>query len=176
MQSSPHISIVIPTHNRHEQLKHCLQALVCLDCAGIQFEVVVVDDGSPMPVCDVVNAFVDTLDVTLVSQNQMGPAAARNAGANRAQGEFLAFIDDDCIPSRGWLVALATQFTMHPDALLGGQLTHDTSINIYAVTSQLILDPDFLYIGGDTNAYISYYGAHSPLRPLLPCNHGAPNG
>src|SRR5439155_4504610 len=35
------------------------------------------------------------------------PAANRNHGAKHARGEWLAFVDDDCLPDKGWLEAIA---------------------------------------------------------------------
>jgi len=69
--------------------------------------VIVVDDGSEMPLEAVVAAFHDQLDVTLLTEPHAGPATARNTGAVRAKGEFLAFTDDDCTPASDWLQTLA---------------------------------------------------------------------
>src|SRR5437867_3420967 len=86
----PVFSIVVPTYRRPKQLAACLQALAKLDYARERFEVIVVDDGSTTPPEAVVTSFQDRLQVTLVLQPHAGSAAARNTGAERARGEYLA--------------------------------------------------------------------------------------
>src|ERR1041384_7781769 len=96
-------SVVIPTYNNPQQLADCLQSLAEMKYSSDHFEVVVVDDGSNVSPEPVVNSFLNRLHVTLVTQKNAGPAAARNAGAQVARGKFLAFTDDDCRVSPDWL-------------------------------------------------------------------------
>ena len=49
------------------------------------------------------------VQTSLVVVEHAGPAAARNAGAARAKGELLAFTDDDCQVTAGWLRAFAAR-------------------------------------------------------------------
>ena len=102
-QDQPFFSIIVPTYNRPRQLADCLRALSALDYPRRRFEVIVVDDGSASPLAEVVAPFHPLFRLTLVTQDNAGPAAARNTGAALAQGEFLAFTDDDCLPSGRWL-------------------------------------------------------------------------
>ena len=104
------------------------------------FEVIVVDDGSPSPPDAVVQRFRDRLDISLLTAVHGGPAAARNHGAQRAAGEFLAFTDDDCRPAPDWLQALVARCAAAPDHIIGGRTVNALTANPYAVTSQLILD------------------------------------
>lgn len=98
------ISVVIPTRNRLVSLKRLLAALAEQELAPDQFEVIVSDDGST----DGTGRFLETSAIRHVRKNcSEGPAAARNAGAARSQAPWLAFIDDDAIPSPGWLAAAA---------------------------------------------------------------------
>ena len=99
VKNPPFFSIVVPTYQRPVQLAACLQALSRLDYARERFEVIVVDDGSPTPPKAVVESLRDRLQLTLHLQRHAGPAAARNAGAMRARGKYLAFTDDDCLPA-----------------------------------------------------------------------------
>jgi GT2 family glycosyltransferase len=48
-----------------------------------------------------------------------GPAANRNCGARRATGEWLVFLDDDCLPDAGWLAAYGQAATTDADVLEG---------------------------------------------------------
>lgn len=78
----PDISVIIPTYNRPRQLAQCLEALSAT--RGGNFEVIVVDDGSPEPAEAVTHTFADRLDIICLRQKNAGPASARNAG--RADG------------------------------------------------------------------------------------------
>jgi glycosyltransferase involved in cell wall biosynthesis len=133
-------SIIIPTYNRPQQLTNCLKAIDCIDYPRDRFEVIIVDDGSPMSLDNVVAPFQQRLTIELIRQDNAGPAAARNTGSAHAKGQFLAFTDDDCQPDPHWLQAFDRGFTEFPHALLGGYTINQLSDNIYAEASQLLLD------------------------------------
>lgn len=141
----PFISVIIPTFGRPRQLGECLDALASQTWPRDRFEVVVVDDGSPMPLEHVVDRYRDRLGLRLVRQENSGPAAARNVGATVARGSLLAFTDDDCLPESGWLEALARSHRRKPRSILGGAMVNDCAGNLYAVTSQLILDSAYAF-------------------------------
>jgi GT2 family glycosyltransferase len=92
------LSIVIPTYNRLEQLKKVLQGLEKQTCPGIDFEVLVVSDGST----DETNAFLQSstppLQLRAFFQPNQGVAAARNIGIAEASGKLILFLDDDVFP------------------------------------------------------------------------------
>jgi GT2 family glycosyltransferase len=113
--------------------------LIYLDYPRDRFEVIVVDDGSKLPPEAVVESFRDQLDVTLLAQAHAGPATARNTGAARAKGEFLAFTDDDCAPDPGWLNALAARLTTAPTYLLGGRTLNALPENLYSAATHLLV-------------------------------------
>jgi glycosyltransferase involved in cell wall biosynthesis len=136
----PFFSVIVPTYNRPTRLNRCLQALAAQTYPREKFEVIVVDDESPTPLAEVTNEFAAKLDVTLISQPRSGPGAARNLGAARARGEFLAFTDDDCEPAPDWLSNLAARFEQTPTHLVGGHTVNGVRENIYSETSQVLLD------------------------------------
>jgi GT2 family glycosyltransferase len=160
MDRQPIFSIVIPTYQRPRQLAACLQSLTRLDYPRADFEVVVVDDGSELPTDEVVRPFRDQLDTVSLRQANAGPAAARNAGAARAQGTFLAFTDDDCTPAPQWLQALAKHFATSPDCAIGGRTHNALPTNPYATASQLLIS--YLY---------SYYNSRSSEARFFASNN-----
>ena len=145
---TPTFSIVIPTYNRPAQLNVCLQACARLDYPDDRFEVIVVDDGGSSSLDAMAARFHGVLKLKLLRQENAGPAAARNKGASEATGEYLAFTDDDCAPESNWLQELASQFSVSPDCVVGGQTINALSDNIYSTASQLLIS--YLY---------SYYNA-----------------
>lgn len=101
----PTISVVVPTYNRVARLRHVLDALERQNLPSGSFEVIVVSDGSN----DGTESFLKVLRPAMrfrwLSQNNRGPGAARNAGVDKAMGEFIVFIDDDVVPEVGLLAA-----------------------------------------------------------------------
>ena len=134
--------MVVPTYNRVESLDACLSALAAQDQPRDAFEVIVVDDGSRKPPRELVARFESVMQVRLIEQRNAGPAAARNVGASVARAPFLAFTDDDCRPSPGWLTALGAALDARPESAVGGPVVSCLT-NPCALASQLLVD--FLY-------------------------------
>jgi glycosyltransferase involved in cell wall biosynthesis len=136
-------SVIVPTYQRRESLERCLAALATQDIGRDRFEVVVVNDGGADSPRDVVERYREPLDVRLIEQANAGPAAARNAGAAIARGEYLVFTDDDCLPDAPWLSALAHSAGLHPGCAVGGRVVNALTDGIYSHASQQLID--FLY-------------------------------
>jgi GT2 family glycosyltransferase len=101
------------------------------------------------PLAGVVAAFKSTLNVTLLRQENAGPAAARNFGASRARGESLVFLDDDCAPARDYLNALDAQLTASPGCMIGGHTLNALTGNVYSTASQMLCDYLYSYYNAD---------------------------
>ncbi|HLI88634.1 MAG TPA: mycofactocin biosynthesis glycosyltransferase MftF [Ktedonobacteraceae bacterium] len=122
LQDWPGVSIVIPTHNRAQQLERCLRSLLSLDYPAPCLEIIVVDDGSSdetpaLLQCMQQEAAQQDISLrTLRHHGQKGVAVARNTGAAAAQHDLIAYIDSDCVASARWLAELVPAFQ---DAHLG---------------------------------------------------------
>jgi GT2 family glycosyltransferase len=110
------LSIVISSQDRARELARCLQSLAP-ELSEIH-EIIVVDDGSADDTA-VVAAVAGCTVVRLGTRS--GICVARNAGAARAAGELLAFIDDDTVVDPGWAAGLRRAFAQGP-ALVGGEI------------------------------------------------------
>ncbi|MGB3189448.1 MAG: glycosyltransferase [Limnoraphis sp.] len=149
MMNQPFFSIVIPTYNRPERLKNCLQSITNLNYSRDRFEVIIIDDGSSMSLEPVVTPFHQQIEITFITQPNAGPASARNTGAAKARGKFIVFTDDDCQPKPNWLNSLESQFTLTPDSLLGGKTLNALPENLYSTASQLLIDYLYEYYNAD---------------------------
>jgi len=114
---NPQISVVIPTYNRRQLLEQVSLSLKAQTLDAHLFEVIIVSDGST----DDTHAFLEDFCVEnpnfrWFSQENKGPAAARNRGIQGAQGEIIAFTDDDCIVDENWLLEIKKAFEASPDA------------------------------------------------------------
>jgi GT2 family glycosyltransferase len=99
--SMPAISVVIPTCNRHVDLERCLDKLAPqLEAVG-GVQIIVTDDGDAE---QTEKSLAGKFPTVLWTQGpRRGPAANRNHGVKVAQGEWLVFLDDDCIPDPDFL-------------------------------------------------------------------------
>ena len=148
MIGEPSFSIVVPTYNREEKLAPCLKSLAHLRYPRHSFEVIVVNDGGAAP-DTMAGSLGRDLDVKLIHQTHAGSAAARNTGAARARGQFLAFTDDDCVPDPNWLTALARRFSATPDHLIGGRTLNALPHNLFSTASQLLATYLYSYYNAD---------------------------
>jgi GT2 family glycosyltransferase len=137
------ISVVIPSYDRPAQLDACLDALGRSTYPREGFEVVVVDDGSPTPLDDIVARHARSLRIALERQPNAGPAAARNRGAAVARGSVLAFTDDDCTPEPNWLTVLARHVAERPGHMIGGRAVNVLTSNPFSSASQHLVS--YLY-------------------------------
>ena len=156
-------TIVVPTYGRARQLQACLEALA-VQSFREPWEVVVVDDGSPDAVSGVAEAFSGRFDLRVIRQGNAGPAAARNRGVEEARGELVAFTDDDCLPDRAWLETLVRAARERPGAMLGGTTVNGLPGELFASTSQLIVDLVYEHFNADPdNAY--FFASNNMLCP-----------
>jgi GT2 family glycosyltransferase len=149
MGDATDFSIIIPTYNRPAQLDRCLSALTGLDYPRDRFEVIVVDDGSTTPVEERAASFHRCLDLIVCSAPHAGPSHARNLGAEHASGRYLAFTDDDCEPTPGWLHALDARASDSPRTIIGGQTLNALPENLYSTLSQLVVEAAYAYYNTD---------------------------
>lgn len=111
------ISVIIPTCNRNDLLRKCLDKLdSCVQALPqVEYEVIVSDDSKQ-------NAAKDFIKTNYkwtiwVEGPKKGPAANRNNGAKHANGEWLIFIDDDCLPDLNLLNAYKDAIVNNPEIL-----------------------------------------------------------
>lgn len=91
---SPLITVIIPVYNCENYIKKCLDSLIKQTYQNI--EVIVIDDGSfdnSLQTC--LSYSLKDTRVKVYSKKNGGPGSARNYGLNKANGDFIAFIDSD---------------------------------------------------------------------------------
>ena len=96
------ISVIMPVYNSEEYLEWAAESVLKQNLKEI--ELIMVDDGSKDKsgqICDILKAKDDRVKV--IHQKNQGISAARNNGMKAAQGEYIAFIDNDDAYVEGFL-------------------------------------------------------------------------
>jgi len=94
------ISIIIPTYNRAEILKKCLESLKKQSIQN--FEVIIIDDGGKDNTKDIIDNFKG-LKIKYFYQKHKQQGVARNKGIEKSRGKYIFFIGDDIIPKKNFL-------------------------------------------------------------------------
>jgi glycosyltransferase involved in cell wall biosynthesis len=110
----PRVSIVVCTYNGSNTIRDTMEGIKRLDYPN--YEVIVVNDGSNDTSPDIVSEY----DVKLISTENRGLSNARNTGLHAADGDIVAYIDDDAYPDPQWLKYLASAYLSTEHAGIGG--------------------------------------------------------
>jgi glycosyltransferase involved in cell wall biosynthesis len=109
----PYFSVIIPLYNKSKYIKKTLQSV--LNQNFLDFEIIVVDDGSTDNSLAIVKQFEDRR-LKIYKQENKGVSAARNKGISNAKGAYLALIDADDLWYSNHLTELKHQIIQFPDA------------------------------------------------------------
>ena len=93
MTTRPKVSVIIPTHNRSAFLRSSIISV--LNQTFQNFEIIIIDDASEDDTREVITSFNEARIRGIHNQASKGAAGSRNIGVTNAQGEYIAFLDDD---------------------------------------------------------------------------------
>jgi glycosyltransferase involved in cell wall biosynthesis len=115
------ITVTICTLNHAESLRRTLQSLAAMRVPGdVDWEVVVVNNGSTDHTEAVIAAFAGRLPLRRELEPERGLSRARNCAVDAAKGDYVLWTDDDVVVDPGWLAAYAAAFRRHPEAAVFG--------------------------------------------------------
>ncbi|MCB4811369.1 glycosyltransferase family 2 protein [Methylovorus menthalis] len=115
------LTVIVCTRNRAKSLAKFLDSATALHTPeGLNWEFIIVDNGSSDNTMEVVASFADRLPIRCVREETPGLSNARNCGVREAQGAYICWTDDDVILDTEWLVSYAESFRKHPEAVIFG--------------------------------------------------------
>lgn len=110
----PIFSVIIPIYNTAAYLADCLQSVVC-QLPEKEVEIVCVNDGSTDDSVAVLQPYLERYpNIRLINQPNAGLSAARNAGLQHADGDFILFLDSDDMLLPNALTTLQQTILLHP--------------------------------------------------------------
>jgi glycosyltransferase involved in cell wall biosynthesis len=88
------LSIIVPVYNVEAYLEQCLDSI--LNQTYTEFEILLIDDGSPDRCGDICDEYADrNKRIRVIHAEHKGLATARNIGIKEARGDYLTFVDSD---------------------------------------------------------------------------------
>lgn len=118
-------SVIIPVYNRIDEVEDLLASLARQD--ALNFEVIIVEDGSTLPCEATVNRYTDRLDIKYFFKENEGRSIARNYGMERATGSYFIFFDSDCVIPADYFSKLNRMHASEPFDCFGGPDAADAS-------------------------------------------------
>lgn len=110
-------SFIIPVYNRPQEVSELLESLTKQSVKD--FEVIIVEDGSSNSCDEVVKKYRKYLLLKYLKKENTGPGDSRNRGAAMAEGEYLIFLDSDCIVPPSYLEKVTSELKQDVDAFGG---------------------------------------------------------
>lgn len=111
-------SVIVPVYNRPDEVNELLESLT--QQTEKNFEVIIVEDGSQKKSDSVVEKFCTSFDLHYIEKANSGPGLSRNAGAEKARGDYFIFFDSDCIIPPDYFRHVTDFLTAKPVDAFGG--------------------------------------------------------
>jgi len=128
------VSVIIPALNEETNIARCLNSLNNQDCCNIDLEIIVVDNASTDKTAEI----AQRLGAKVLFKKNGTIASLRNHGAESSAGEYLAFLDADCIPPGDWLSRAIPELLDDDRLVLGYRLSIPSDSNWVAKCWDLV--------------------------------------
>jgi len=133
-------SIIIPLYNRPQEIDELLNTLT--QQTYLQFEVLVIEDGSREDAKAIVESYADRLDVKYFFKKNEGQGFARNFGFEHAKGDYFVIFDSDCLIPANYLEIVKNYlFEHHLDAYGGPDAAHKSFTPVQKAISYAMTSP-----------------------------------
>lgn len=127
------VSVIVVNFRGAADTLECVRTLVDVDWPRDKIEILIVENGSGDDSESTIRAaMVEFPNVRLiVSEENLGFTGGSNLGARQAQGEFVAFLNNDAKPDPGWIRGALKQFEVSPQvAAVGSKVLDWEGLNV----------------------------------------------
>ncbi len=142
---TPLFSVVIPTYNREKSVLNAINSV--LNQTFIDFEIVVVDDGSTDNTKESIESLGDERIRYVLHEKRSGANAARNTGINSARGDYISFLDSDDIFLENKLFCLNQEISKFPTEVIfisSHKRVKSNRVSFFHHASKTLTPPEFM--------------------------------
>lgn len=123
-------SFIIPVYNRPEETKELLESFMGLE-GDLDYEIVIVEDGSSLKSEDIVKSFSSQLNISYFYKENSGPGDSRNFGMKHAKGNYFIILDSDVILPSNYLIEVSNFLSnTYYDCFGGPDAAHQSFSNL----------------------------------------------
>lgn len=123
-------SFIIPVYNRPDETQELLESFLVMQ-TQIDYEIVIVEDGSTIASKTVVERFKNQLNISYYYKENTGPGDSRNYGMQKAKGNYYIILDSDCILPNNYLTQVIKSLTtQYVDCYGGPDAAHSSFTNL----------------------------------------------
>jgi glycosyltransferase involved in cell wall biosynthesis len=167
--AQPLVTVVIPTRDRPDLLRRCLESVLACEYPAGRFDLIVADNApSDGRTRELVQRDHRGQEVSYLLVERPGSGAARNDGAALARGEIVAFMDDDAVADPHWLAELAAGFRAAEDVVCVTGMVVPAELDTWAQR----LFEEYGGFGEGFEGAVYDTGPHRPDDPLFPFKPG----
>jgi GT2 family glycosyltransferase len=117
LRQAPRLSVLIPSRERPQRLRRCLDSILACDYPAERLSLLVVDNAPQTDATrQLVDSYAERADIRYLREDATGSASARNRGLREVETEIVAMTDDDTLVDRHWLTEVARSFARFPTA------------------------------------------------------------
>lgn len=168
--ATPKLSIIVPIYNVEPYLRKCVESLLTQDLDPAEYEIILVDDGSPdgcPAICDEYAALSETNHqsrmphIIAIHQENGGLSAARNTGIMAAKGKYVQFVDSDDYLQPNVLCELVEQMERENLDVLrfDYQIVHENGSAFWPIKTPKKYDQEGIVVDGSV-----YLEEHMPSQ------------
>jgi glycosyltransferase involved in cell wall biosynthesis len=152
-----HVSVIVPFLDEERWLPSCIAALEAQTLDYSSYELLFVDNGSTDRSLGIVRSHPQ---IKLIKETRRDPYLARNRGIIEAQGNYLVFLDADCIPRGDWLELLCEEIKDAGASIVLGYVGYPENASIFVRCYERYYDQKLRHLieNGLTQHYFGHAG------------------
>ena len=125
-------SVIMPVYNGERFIENAIKSVLAQTVSD--WELIIINDGSSDKTSDILEKYTDSDKIQIITQSNLGVAAARNNGIACAKGTHIAFLDADDTWYENHLEVMKDLILKYPDAGLYGTFTRVELVNGDTIT------------------------------------------